>query len=80
MIEQNPPANHFGPQSKNMASILRGFKSAVTIDARKIQPYFCWQERFHDHVIRDDNEFRRIAFYIEENPKNWDKDLYNMSE
>ena len=80
MIEQNQPANHFGPQSKNLASILRGFKSAETIEARKIQPDFCWQERFHDYVISDDNEFRRIAFYIEENPKNWDKDLYNLSE
>jgi REP element-mobilizing transposase RayT len=36
MIEQNPPANHFGTQSKNLASILRGFKSAVTVEPRKI--------------------------------------------
>jgi putative transposase len=77
MIEHNPPANHFGPQSKNLASILRGFKSAVTIEARTIQSDFCWQERFHDHVIRDDDEFRRIANYIFQNPANWGKDIYN---
>ncbi len=77
MIEQQPAANHFGPQSKNLASILRGFKSAVTIEARTIQPDFSWQTRFHDHVIRDDDEFRRIAYYIYENPANWVDDLYN---
>lgn len=77
MIEQHPPENHFGPQSKNLASVLRGFKSAVTIEARTIQPDFSWQARFHDHVIRDDDEFRRIAYYIYENPANWIDDLYN---
>ena len=80
MIEQNPPANHFGPQSKNLGSILRGFKSAVTIEARTIQPDFAWQARFHDHVIRDDDEFRRIAYYIYENAANWGKDIYNESK
>lgn len=76
MIEQTPSVNHFGPQSKNLSSILRGFKSAVTIEAPTIQPDFSWQARFHDHVIRDDDEFRRIAFYIYENPVNWYDDLY----
>ncbi|MDR3653253.1 MAG: hypothetical protein P4L34_09825 [Paludibacter sp.] len=80
MIEQNLPANHFGPQSKNLASILRGFKSAVTIETHKIQPHFIWQERFYDRVIRDDAEFRRIAYYIYENPANWTNDLYNQEQ
>ena len=80
MIEHNPPANHFGPQSKNLSSIIRGFKSAVSTEARLIQPDFCWQARFHDHVIRDDDEFRRIAFYIYQNPANWHCDLYNTEE
>jgi REP element-mobilizing transposase RayT len=59
--------NHFGPQSKNLASIMRGFKSAVTTRARTLNIPFAWHERFYDHVIRDDEEFRRIASYIEEN-------------
>lgn len=32
---KNKPTNQFGPQSKNLASILRGYKSAVTMFARK---------------------------------------------
>ena len=76
-IETIPSANHFGPQSKNLASIMRGFKSAVTTTARELNISFGWQTRFHDHVIRDDDEFRRIAFYIEQNPMNWEKDILN---
>ena len=76
-IETIPSANHFGPQSKNLASIMRGFKSAVTTNARELNISFGWQTRFHDHVIRDDDEFRRIAFYIEQNPMNWEKDILN---
>lgn len=76
-IESIPPANHFGPQSKNLASVMRGFKSAVTTAARELNISFDWQTRFHDHVIRDDDEFRRIAFYIEQNPMNWEKDILN---
>ena len=47
----SPPKNQFGPQSKNLASIIRGFKIGVTKNARQINPDFQWQARFHDHII-----------------------------
>ncbi len=66
----------FAPQSKNLGSIMRGFKSAVTISARSIDENFKWQTRFHDHIIRNDLEFGRIRRYIIENPKNWQNDKF----
>ncbi len=69
--------NQFGPQSKNLASIVRGFKSAVTINARKIRADFAWQPRFHDHIIRDPAEYQRIENYIINNPKKWKEDTFN---
>ncbi len=66
----------FGPQSKNLASIIRGFKSSVTINARKINPKFAWQTRFHDHIVRDFDSFHRIEHYIRNNPAKWVEDLY----
>lgn len=63
--------NTFGPQRKNLASIIRGFKSAVTISARKIRPDFAWQARYHDHIIRNEESYHRISQYIKDNPKNW---------
>lgn len=63
--------NQFGSQSKNLASIMRGFKSAVTMQARRIVPKFCWQPRYYDHVIRDDASMIRIRQYIVDNPSKW---------
>jgi hypothetical protein len=37
------PVNAFGPQSKNLASVMRGFKSSVTTFARKNKMVFEWQ-------------------------------------
>lgn len=68
--------NHFGPQSKNLVSIVRGFKSSVTIAARKINPEFKWQSRFHDHIIRDDKSYQRVANYIIQNPAKWRMDTF----
>jgi putative transposase len=77
---KNPqPKNQFGPQSKNLASIIRGFKSAVTINARKINPDFAWQSKFHDHVVRDYPSLQRIRKYIINNPKNWKEDSFKNS-
>lgn len=72
----NPPKNQFGPQSKNLGSIMRGFKSSVTISARLIHPEFKWQTRFHDQIIRNDSSFQRISKYIIENPSKWKEDKF----
>ncbi len=65
--------NAFKPQSKNLASIIRGFKSSVTTYARKNNIQFDWQPRFHDRMIRNQAEFNRISNYILNNPMNWGK-------
>lgn len=67
----------FAPQSKNLASIIRGFKSSVTTNARKMGIDFGWQTRFHDHIIRNDAEYRRIENYIINNPNNWKDDKFH---
>lgn len=68
--------NIFGSQSKNLASIIRGFKSAVTTYSRKNNIPFNWQPRFHDHIIRNEAEFERIANYIGNNVANWTEDKF----
>jgi REP element-mobilizing transposase RayT len=73
----NQPKNQFGSQSKNLASIIRGFKSAVTTKSLKILPNFAWQSRFHDHIIRNENEYIRIYEYIKRNPEKWERNRDN---
>jgi len=66
--------NHFGPQSKNLASVMRGFKAGVTKYARQWGIPFAWQPRYYDHIIRNYHEINRIAEYIENNVARWDLD------
>ncbi len=61
---KNNTKNKFGPQSKNLASIIRGFKISVSVNARKLHADFTWQTRFHDHIIRNHDEMNRIRDYI----------------
>lgn len=75
------PGNQFGPQSKNLGSIIRGFKIGVTGWYRENGIYkTIWQSRFHDHIIRNEIELQRIRQYIISNPPNWNNDDYNKWE
>ncbi len=70
--EKTESKNNFGPQSKNLASIIRGFKSAITTYSKiNGYPNFAWQPRFYEHIIRNQQSFDRIQKYIIDNPKNW---------
>jgi len=68
--------NQFAPQSKNIASIIRGYKSAVTTYARRNNIPFDWQSRFHDHIIRSNNDYLKISNYIINNPAKWVDDKF----
>lgn len=68
--------NKFGPQSQNLASIIRGFKIGVTKNARVINQDFSWQPRYHDHIIRNQRSYDRISEYIQNNPSTWDEDIF----
>ncbi len=71
--------NKFGPQSKNLSSIIRGFKIGVTKYCRKNTKIGnVWQPRFYDRIIRNEKELNRIRKYIVENPKEWKRDRNNV--
>ena len=64
--------NKFGPQSQNLGAVIRDFKAAVTRHARKHSIDFQWQARYHDRIIRNDQEMEQIRDYILNNPLRWD--------
>ena len=61
--------------------IVCAYKSLTTIECRKngfSEKLF--QASFHDHVIRDRNDYDEIAKYICENPMNWYFDEFYSEE
>ncbi|MDY0347392.1 MAG: hypothetical protein RBR13_01040 [Tenuifilaceae bacterium] len=61
-------------QCGRLSYIVGGIKSATTKFARKHDIEFAWQARFHDRIIRNQNEYNRIAQYIENNIAKWESD------
>ncbi|GAA5219372.1 hypothetical protein GCM10025777_00020 [Membranihabitans marinus] len=77
-LHNNRSTTSFGPQSKNLSSIVRGFKIGVTKNARVINPKFQWQSGYYDHIIRNEKSYHKISAYIIDNPLHWiDDKLYN---
>ncbi len=65
-----------GPQSKNLGSVIRGFKSSVTSFTRKNKLLFDWHPRFHDSLIRNELSLNKVRWYIRNNVKNWHRDRF----
>ena len=63
-------------KSGTLGVILNQFKRICTINARKINPRFEWQERYYDPIIRDEIGYRNVTNYIKDNPFNWEKDEF----
>lgn len=57
--------------------MVRGFKGAASrrINAIRNTPGTpVWQRNFYEHVIRNDDDYNRIAEYVANNPQRWIED------
>ncbi len=78
-LSKNPTTDHkinrkmaaISPKPGSLSVIIGSYKSVITKNARKINPNFQWLPRFHDYIIRNENEFFRIKKYIDNNIDNW---------
>jgi len=61
----------------NISRIISWYKGRCSFEMRKINPDFDWQSRFHNHIIRNSEEFERIQHYIENNPLNLKEDKFH---
>jgi len=74
---QTPGQKRFrNPGMHTISSIIGGYKSAVTNHAHRLGYDFEWQPRFYDNIVKNENEYKRIAKYIIDNPANWHYDKF----
>lgn len=67
-LSVNERMKKISPKRDSLSVIIRSYKSAVSRSARKTDPRFGWQPGFHDRVIRNSWEMKRIKEYINNNP------------
>ena len=85
----NIKTNNFFRKPKSISSFIAGFKSVINskiddyIDEHNLDiPKYnrknhFFQPNYYDHVVRNNEEYRRIKFYIKNNPQNWARDKFN---
>jgi REP element-mobilizing transposase RayT len=65
------------PGRNSVSTIIGSYKSVVSSHAHRLGFPFQWQSRFHDHVIRDAEEYQRISDYITDNVAKWEEDKFH---
>jgi REP element-mobilizing transposase RayT len=60
-----------------LSVVIGGIKSAVTKYANENGIEFAWLRLFNDHIIRDQDQWNKIAEYIINNPLRWHEDRFN---
>ncbi len=56
--------------------IIGQFKAGVTRHCDRENLKFWWQSRYHDIIVRNENDYVAIDNYIETNVENWWKDKF----
>jgi putative transposase len=79
----NPPQRPYAfPHiaSGTLGVIVRAYKASVTYRINAIRGFInppVWRRNYHDHIIRNEQEYQSIWDYIEMNPENWMDDKLN---
>jgi putative transposase len=65
--------------SHSLGSFISGFKAAVTSQVRKEMAITnIWHRNYYEHIIRNENELRKIWDYIDTNPAHWKEERLNQ--
>jgi len=71
--------NLFPEKRRDLGHIIGTYKAAVTRQINQLETSIVgclWQERFHDHIIRNEADLNRIREYVVNNPKLWEQDTF----
>ena len=64
----------------NLSAVIGSYKSGVSRVIHQLNPdVVVWQKSFHDHIPRTEKDFQEIWKYIDENPHNWEHDIYHTT-
>jgi len=62
--------------TKNLSRVIRWYKGRVKYETTKMNLDFKWHSRFHDRILRLENDELNIKRnYIRNNPKKWNPDM-----
>lgn len=72
-----PEMSEISPKSNSLGAIINQIKSICKKRIKHINPYFGWQARFYDRIIRNEQGLHNARHYIISNPEKWYRDRNN---
>ncbi|MBQ7299688.1 MAG: transposase [Clostridia bacterium] len=70
-------------ESKSLSAIIGWLKYQITKSVRKkndLTHFPLFQRSFYDHIVRNQEDYERIAKYMYENPVMWQEDRFYLHE
>ena len=67
----------------SISQVIQNFKSVTTRKIRQLseqRDMEVWQRNYYDHIIRNQDEWKKIHLYILANPEKWPKEPSIMSK
>ena len=66
----------FKRKPKSISSFVAQLKSKISKQINELENTkdSIWQSNYHDSIIKSPEMFKKVYFYIQNNPKNWEKD------
>ena len=75
-VNGDGPTGMSAPTSPRQHQAVADFVSTFKRFCSKTYGQAIWQRSYHDHIIRDEADYQRIARYIAENPAKWPEDCF----
>ncbi|WP_224995265.1 transposase [Cesiribacter sp. SM1] len=77
--EKNHYMADLSSKAGSISRIVGSYKRSCTIRVKEVGVKdFSWQSRFHDHIIRNQQELEKIENYIVSNPAKWADDKFHL--
>jgi len=73
-IAANSLQKDLRPATTRLSMIIAMLKKKTN----KAAGFNLWQRSFYDHIVRNDEDYRRIAQYIDTNPQKWAIDRFSV--
>ena len=70
--QENGTSRTPSPTSSEISKFISSFKRFCNKEYEKN----IWQRSFHDHIIRDEKDYKKIWEYIDTNPLRWELDCF----
>jgi len=77
---KTPSVGHGSPTLQSIVGRIKSYTTKQWNEIRSTQHQTFWQDSFHNHIIRNEDDYLRHWQYIDNNPAKWAEDDYYVKE